>query len=729
MAMAFTALPLEHGIAMETSGSGRLERAALSAAAGDAEEIAKRLFPVTTQVSPLPGGAAWKGATPPQAKAALRATIDAIVDHGITGLEYPFHLSSELDQYVLDYARSRGMYITYNRTFAKGGVEIFGRNAAPRIPVYAPEYEPAVRKNLEPVLAEARQLPGIYNLFCYQDEPFHAGPESFDWSLSAQQQFQKQFGYEMPLDLEKARKSPEKWLDLINFQSREFPAGWRQAYKIIKESNPSLNVILTNDSHSVFGAGVDSNSKLAVDDVFYWGADFADTFVFDIYPYMMFDFRYGEFGKFRKPRLSQMHFAFAQLRDLTYTYKKGMGFWFGTYNRRWFKDFMGPELRAEDWAEAETTYTAVGQGADFLISGYNIPEDKEHWDVLGKGLNVLQKAGQDLIQCPKAKARACFLFPRTQYIQMQQEYWNVAVAYESFLRAFGELDCLHEEQVKDAGLDGYEILVLFDVQMLPKEVAERIAAFVEAGGTVIADCAPCFDADRRRTDAMEKLFGVEDASATQVKRSGVWKPDLFQPHWFIHPAPGDAEDEVVGEIVEGVALGGSFYFRVISPRSCKVTSGEVLLKGVAGAPALVRKKTGKGQTFLLGFCMQDTYYETWKSQDLASRADLERLLWAATQSAGVSPRIRSSNPDIEACLRMNATSAYVLAINHEASDAKTHIEVSDPGFDVARILNLTEDREVKFHRVRQGVAFDAEAPRRKPQLLHLLAASGKRAGV
>ncbi len=64
------------------------------------------------------------------------------------------------------------------------------------------------------------------------------------------------------------------------------------------------------------------------------------------------------------------------------------------------------------------------------------------------------------------------------------------MSYELFLRAFGELDILHEEQIKDDRLDGYQVLVLFDVTLLPAEVARRIASFVEHGGVVIADCVP-----------------------------------------------------------------------------------------------------------------------------------------------------------------------------------------------------------------------------------------------
>lgn len=719
LAIALSVLPPNCMEGIETDGLGVPGIQTSSVMIGRSR--GKESFPVTVQLSPLPNGSVWKDVSPLRAKRALRAAIDQIIDYGFTGLEYPLHITPELDGYVLDYARSRGMFLTYNRTFEKGGVENFGRNAPPPISVYAAEYAPAVMKNLAPVLAETKRLPGMYNLFCYQDEPFHAGPESFDRSPEAQQQFRKRFGYELPMDVEAAGHSPKQWLDLINFQSDEFPAGWRQAYQIIKEFNPELKVILTHDSHSALGGGVDSNSKLAVDDVFHWGADFADTFVFDIYPYMMFDFRYGEFGKVRKPRLSQMHFAFAQLRNLTYTYKKELGFWFGTYNRKWFKDFMGPELKAEVWAETEITYTAVGQGANFLISGYKIPEDSVHWEVLGKGLEVLQKAGPELLRCPKVKAKACFLFPRTQYIQMQEEYWNVGVAYELFLQAFGELDCLHEEQVIDATLGGYKILVLFDVQLLPEEVAQRIAAFVNAGGIVIADCVPFLNTYRDRTSTMEELFGVHDAEITRVKRSGVWSPSLTRPKWFVHPAPGDNEDAIVGENIMGSVFGESFFFRTLSPRSCNVTTGEILLKDPKGSPVLIRKQSGKGQAFLLGFCMQDTHFEICKDQDLASRTDLQRLMRAITNSVDVAPNIFSSNPDIETCLRANSGTAYVFVINHEAAELKTRVHVKGLEFPVAELFNVTENRNMEFLNNDQTIVFDIEAPRENPQLLRLQA--------
>jgi hypothetical protein len=52
---------------------------------------------------------------------------------------------------------------------------------------------------------------------------------------------------------------------------------------------------------------------------------------------MMFDFRFGEPARLPKPRISQTHYCFAQMRNLTRTYGKQLGFWFGVYNRAWFK--------------------------------------------------------------------------------------------------------------------------------------------------------------------------------------------------------------------------------------------------------------------------------------------------------------------------------------------------------------------------------------------------------
>lgn len=673
-------------------------------------------FPVATQFSPVPSGKGWKGEDGPLSEEVLRDTIDNIIAHGFTGLEYDTHRPEAEQAFIHDYARSRGMFITAHT----GGLEGFGRDAPPAPSVYSPEYGESVRKRVEEGLVTLKDMPGLYNVFTYQDEPFHWGPQSFGYSDAEKAAFQEKYGYDLPHDLDSIRDDPKKWLDVINFRSDNFPVGWRQVYTAIKKFAPGFKVVMTHDSHNTFGAGYSSHSEIAIDDVFHWGGDFADMFVFDIYPYMMFDFRFGECAKLPKPRISQSHYAFAQMRNLTRTYGKELGFWVGTYNPAWFEPYLCPELAAMHWSEREMSATAVAQGANYLLTGYKIPVDDRHWESFGEGLRLIQKAGGRLLNAPKVKAKACMLFPRTHYIQMQEEYFNVGLSFELFLRAFGELDVLHEEQIVNDRVDDYEILVLFDVKLLPKKIAERIASFVNKGGIVIADCVPSLDAYKERLTVMEELFGVADAEMDRIVRSGHWVPrKTMDPVWANRPADPPDESIFTTDMLRGEALGQTLDVPLISPRPCKVTEGEVLVTTASGQPGVVRRNVGKGKAYLLGFCLQDTYFKTWHDENVAARDQLRGLLHAMTVGAGIRPHVRSSNPDIEAAIRANAKEGFLFIINHEATARETMVQLADLGFDAGRIVDVGTGEEVAFERDGMTVGLKTAVPLGEFRLLNV----------
>ncbi|MBN2308051.1 MAG: hypothetical protein JXR94_03720, partial [Candidatus Hydrogenedentes bacterium] len=593
-------------------------------------------FPVATQFSPVPSGQGWHGEDGPLSEAVLRATVDNIRAHGFTGLESSTHRPAEEQAFILEYAQSRGMFITHHA----GALELFGRDKPPEVCVYSPDYARVVRENAERALAPLAGIPRLYNVFTYQDEPFHWGPKSFGYNPEVAAEFEKRYGYPLPPDLESIRDDPRKWLDVINFRSDYFPDGWRQVYRIIKEIDPEIMTVLTHDSHNTFGAGYSSHCEIAIDDVFHWGGDFSDMFVFDIYPYMMFDFRFGEPARLPKPRMSQMHYSFAQMRDVTRAYNKKLGFWVGTYNPAWFAHYHCPELAAKHWAEREMSATAVAHGADFLLTGYHIPVDAGHWDSFGEGLNLIQKAGAALLDAPKQQARACMLFPRTQLIQLQEEFFNVGLSFELFLRAFGELDILHEEQVVDDTLDGYDVLVLFDTRLLPEAVAGHIASFVEKGGLLIADCVPQMGTYKEPMSTMADLFGVKDAVTGRILRSGHWVPYVDMPaRWDMRREDAPDENVFTSDTLKGAALGQSLDLPLVSPRPCSVTTGEVLLATAAGQPGVLHRQVGQGHAFLLGFCVQDTYFKTWQDDNAAARAQLRGLFRAMTEHAGVRPHV------------------------------------------------------------------------------------------
>ena len=673
-------------------------------------------FPASVQFSRVPSGKGWKNEEPPLTSRVQRETVQNIIEHGFTNLSVGA-FSGDQTQSLLDYAQSMGMKVD----FTTNGFEMFDRVHPPAISVYSPRYAEEVTKKVAVGLAPVKEIERIHTVFPFKDEPFHAGPESFDYSAEAKAEYKRQHGYDMPLSLESVKDDPGKWIDFLNFQSRTFPEGWRQVYKIVKEFDERPKVVMTHDSHNTFGAGVKSNSKVAMDDVFYWGGDYADIFIYDIYPYTMFDYRYGELGKVPKPRLSQMHYTISQLRNVTTTYHKELGFWVGTFNKRWFKRFMSEEMREQYWAESELAFTAVAQGANFLITGLNIPEDSLHWEDFGKSMNLIGKAGKGLLRAPKVKAKACFLFPRTQYLQLQEEYYNVGLTFELFLRTFGELDIIHEEQITDANLNGYEMLVLGDVKLLPEKVAGHIEAFVRNGGIVVSDCVPQLNEYKQPLDVMTKLFGVARAETKRIHQEGQWVPFTILPPKMSFPPPADrVQEEIRTDRVVGKAFGDSYGFRVISPRAMEVTDGKVMLAMKSGLPTLVRNKVGKGKVYLFGFCLQDTYFRTWKDNDPAGRAELRALLGDVIRDVKVQPHIVSSNPEIEASVRANASEGYLFVINHEATRPETVVRLSELAFPVRRIVDIENGEQIAFKQKKGVLEFNISAPFATSRLLRLL---------
>jgi hypothetical protein len=61
-----------------------------------------------------------------------------------------------------------------------------------------------------------------------------------------------------------------------------------------------------------------------------------------------------------------------------------------------------------------------------------------------------------------------------------------------------------------------------------------------------------------------------------------------------------------------------------------------------------------------------------------------------------------------------------VVINHEAGTPRTSVRMENLKFGVKEIFNLTENRKLDFQKTGEVIAFDIEAPRERPQLLHLL---------
>jgi hypothetical protein len=661
-------------------------------------------FPLVIELSPLPDEGVDLKSVILRSRPVLRRLVDEVVSHGFTSLYTPTNLSPASLRYVEEYAQSRGMTINYT---SWGGVEQFGRESPPAISCYSPKYAELIGEKIEKVKPAMSSYARLSHAFLFQDEPFHQGLNSFATDDCTKQQFRKQHGYDLPTDFVSAQRNPTQWLDLLNFQSRLFTEGWREVYRQVKKANPDAQLVMNHDSHNTFGGGVGQEAQIAIDDVYYWGGDFADVISSDIYPYMMTDFRYGPNRTLMKPRMAQTHFAMAQIRNVCVAFDRKMGFYFDCFNSKWFPDITETR-RQQKWLEREMAFTAIANGADIAFTAAGLPEDRQHWEDLGAGLRTIQKVGTALSRSRKPRAAAAFLFPRTQYLQLQQEYWNVAQSYEFFLQSLGELDVIHEEQLTPENLNQYQMLVLCDVELLPEVAATQVENFVKQGGVVVSDCVPRMGADRSALTAMSRLFGVSNPQGGRI----IW------------PLTGEPKQKTSMDRLRGKAMGVALDLPVLSPRKSEPASGSVELEAVSGIPGLTIHRTGKGSTYLLGFCLQDTLFQSYQSEDLQTRTQLSQLISAIAQESKLQFHIKCSNPDVEAAVRTGEREGFVFVIAHEPTSPAAVVSLSQLPFAVGRVVDVATEKPIEFHSADGTITINVNAPTGTTLLYQLLPTEG-----
>lgn len=629
-------------------------------------------------------------------KAAIATEIDDMIAHGFNTLSLAGGAKAVLD-FAEAYAQMKGMAISY----CAGGVfSLLHRGGPPSVCVHSPEYRTAVGDRAKPRLDICRNVPRLLYVLGYADEPFTTGEEAFCYCKHCQRSFRERYGVELPRTNE--IESPKLWRDYIDFRARYWPQGWEQSYKVVKDTYPDFWVELTHDSHNTFGAaaGPTGQAKMAVEDVFHWGAAGFDSVNFDIYPYLSTDFRSGKYGVLRKPRMSQFHFAFAQMRDLAHTYNKRLSFWVESINSEW--RMLSDRNRAFYWSPRELSYTAIAHGCDHLTTGVGIPEDPKWWQTMGETMREVQTLAPVLLRSRKRKARACYVFPRTQHVMLQEEYWNVGVAYELFLRAFGELDCLHEMQVAEGSLADHagrssdpndrrrtDVLAMFDVSLLPGDVANKICEFVKRGGVLIADQIPDLNEDKKLSSILQPLFRAEQTGAEETEEVVVVRrtPEL-------------------GDLPAGTRL------RIAGARTYGVVPGAEVLARFAESksPAIVKSRYGKGAALLFCFDMKETYFATWQRPDPRSRETLRTVMRSLIAACGIQPNVFSSNPDIEATVSEGDDSLVLFVINHESKASATSVTLHHLAFKPAFVCDLLSGRAADFAVSPDGLKLTLDVP-------------------
>ncbi len=186
------------------------------------------------------------------------------------------------------------------------------------------------------------------------------------------------------------------------------------------------------------------------------------------------------------------------------------------------------------------------------------------------------------------------------------------------------INVLDGRQVTADSLKPYKLVIFPFYLCLRKNVAEALETYVADGGTVLADARFGIINELDRGYRVNPGLGME-------KLFGARRHDLVASH-----NPWDIRVTEPAGLLNGVTLPGHLLGRVFREELQLEKGSEGKVVAVfekSGTPAVVVRRTGKGQTILLGFSLGIPLLE---NHDPGAAA----LLRAVWQSAGVKPPIK-----------------------------------------------------------------------------------------
>lgn len=154
----------------------------------------------------------------------------------------------------------------------------------------------------------------------------------------------------------------------------------------------------------------------------------------------------------------------------------------------------------------------------------------------------------------------------------------------------------------------------------------------------------------------------------------------------------------------------AFDFPILSPRIGQPKAAKVLLTDSAGKPALLQSRHGKGTTYLLNFCLQDSYFAAWEKEDSQTRKQLHRLIAAICKDANLTAHVCSTNAQVQASLRVGGGNVFLVVVCHETTEPKSTIHLADLPFVPSKAVNVEDDREMELRKTPAGIELDLSTP-------------------
>jgi len=286
---------------------------------------------------------------------------------------------------------------------------------------------------------------------------------------------------------------------------------------------------------------------------------------------------------------------------------------------------------------------------------------------------------------------------------------NLIGVYRALWNDQVRINVLDARQLTAEQLNPYKLVIFPFYLCLRGNVAEAVRTYVANGGTVLAD------ARFGIIDELDRGYPV-NPGLDMAKLFGARRHDLVASHnpWEIRTTHPEA-------LLNGISLPGQLIGRVFREEMQLEEGSEGTAAAVfekTGTPAIVVRRTGKGQTILLGFSLGIPLLE---NNDPGAAA----LLRAVWQSAGVEPPIRiqtagSSGP-VEAVVhaRGRAEERLVYLLNWGHHPAIVTAELPWPGQAVLQGKDVVSGQPVPIERKGNRATFTVTLPADHAAAVHI----------
>lgn len=207
-------------------------------------------------------------------------------------------------------------------------------------------------------------------------------------------------------------------------------------------------------------------------------------------------------------------------------------------------------------------------------------------------------------------------------------------------------------------LEGVNVLYLSHAIQLHQSEAERLKAWVAAGGVLIAEGCPGYFDDNGRANARQPGLGLDELFGAQEK-AVEFMPDLGHEITFT---------------LDGCPVRGGLYRQVY-----QVTTGKARGYYPDGTLAVVENAWGNGRTLLVGTFPSVGYAESKgaESKDAESKgAENAEYFRSVIAWSGVEPRVTVSAPSVTARVHQSAAHTYLWVLNTSAQEQQVAITLS-----------------------------------------------------